>query len=72
MQLYRETLCRAPPSRMAWQGDALSLVSLSGLTVIDAALGHTVYEQGFGGGGGGGEGGESQETRLARCYESER
>ena len=67
VQLYRETHCGSPPSRMAWQGDALSLVSLAGLAVTDAALGYTVFEQGSGGGEG-----EEHQSRLARCHESQR
>ena len=67
VQLYRETACVSPPSRMAWQGDALSLVSLEGLAVVDATLGYTIFEQGFGSGEG-----DEQQSRLARCHESQR
>ena len=43
--LYRELPVRTPPSTMTWQGDALSLAHPTGVTVIDANVGHTLFEQ---------------------------
>ena len=59
--LYRELPVRTPPSTMTWQGDALSLAHPTGVTVIDANVGHTLFEQGF-----------AQESRLCAAYENQR
>ena len=59
--LYRELPVRTPPSTMTWQGDALSLAHATGVTVIDANVGHTLFEQGF-----------AQESRLCAAYENQR